>query len=170
MSPIFTFVIYHGSKKWTSARSIAELFADFDLYLEHGIKKDFLIEPAHESTEELKRDGLVFCAELVLAKQPTGNMKPIIQEVLDLLRNAKNCCTQETYTYLADYNKERQEEILKEIIKLALAEGTKFRIMFERAKKEGNTLWTENLKEAQSRGILDAKAVEFLISKLNIKS
>ena len=41
---IQTFVLYHGKEAWTSPKSIAELFADFDQYCTFALKVPFLID------------------------------------------------------------------------------------------------------------------------------
>ena len=86
--------------------------------------------------EEMEKDGVAFCAEWVLSKQPKGDMKSIVGDVVRSLENAAPCCREETYAYLTDYNQGGEEEVLDEIIKFDPVEGNKHRIMFERAMKK----------------------------------
>ena len=61
---ILTYVLYHGNKKWTSAKSIAELFDDFDLYVDVSLRAPFLLHLTKAQMEELKKQEAAAAPQL----------------------------------------------------------------------------------------------------------
>ena len=75
--PILTFVVYHGAEEWTSAKSIAELFTDFELQM-FAFQTPFLIDLSKLNKEELQRHGKANAPVMILSQQPKESMHDII--------------------------------------------------------------------------------------------
>ena len=52
---ILTYVLYYGSDRWTSAQSIAELFDDFEFYVNIALKSPFLLNLTEEEIKSLEK-------------------------------------------------------------------------------------------------------------------
>jgi len=140
--PILFFVWYHGEDKWISAKSIAGIFTDFELYLNESLRKSFLLNLPKIPSVELKKHGLATVPEMVLARQPTGDMIGILPKVVPLLKDQESCCKEATYRYMSTVEKRPEKVFIQELSKFDSETATNYKTMFERA-----------IKKSEKRGI-----------------
>jgi len=149
--PILVFVWYHGKDKWKSAKSIADVFTDFELYLNESLRKPFLLNLPKIGLTELKKHGLATVPEIVLARQPTKDMIGILPEVVPLLENQESCCRDETYRYMSKVENQPEEVFIQELSKFDLETANNYKTMFEQAiKRERKSA----LQEGEKRGVM----------------
>ncbi len=129
---IITFVLYHGKAPWTSARSIAELFKDFDLYVEYGLKRPFLKILTTESMEKLKAQGAAAGPQLLLRGQTHGDYADHFQELYPLLKKYDQL-DEENLGYMITHDTHREEEFIQKLSKFDAENADKLKTMFERA-------------------------------------
>jgi len=149
--PIFTFVWYHGKHKWTSAQSIATIFTDFELYLNESLRKSFLLNLPKIPLSELEKHGLATVPEMVLARQPTGDMIGIFPKVVPLLKDQEQCCKEATYRYMSTVEKRPEKIFIQELSKFDSETATNYKTMFERAIKKSEK---RGIQLGEKRGIM----------------
>jgi len=149
--PILTFVFYHGENEWESATSIADIFTDFELYLNESLKKSFLLNLPEATLAELEKHGLATVTEIVLARQPTKDMIGILGKVVPLLKKQEPCCEDETLKYMSQVEEQPEEVFIEELSKFDPETANNYKTMFERAiKKERKSA----LQQGEKRGIM----------------
>ena len=109
---ILTFVLYHGKKEWTSAKSIAELFTDFDLYANVSLKAPFLINLTKEKIEELKKQGAAAAPQIIMKQQAMGEYCDVLPELLTLMK-AHGQDDEENIDYMATTDEHGEFGFLK---------------------------------------------------------
>ncbi len=173
--PIISFVFYHSKKPWEGAKSVSEIFTDFDLYLKEGLQKSFLITLSPENMAELKKYGLASVPQIVLATQPSKDMVPILRDVMPLLNEGEKCCKDETINYMLTVDRREEDVFIEEICNFDKETANDYRTMFERAikiaerkslqigRQEGIAQGGENmLKTLLSRGFITAEQIKGL--------
>ncbi len=129
---IITFVLYHGKAPWTSPRSIAALFKDFDLYVEYGLKRPFLKILTTESMEKLKAQGAAAGPQLILRGQTHGDYADNLQELYPILKKHDQL-DDENLGYMITHDAHREEEFIQKLSKFDAENADKLKTMFERA-------------------------------------
>ena len=84
---ILTFVLYHGKDKWTSAKSISDLFDDFELYVDVSLKSPFLINLTEKEVGELKGQGASSAPQLIMKGQAQGDYCGMLDTLYPLLKS-----------------------------------------------------------------------------------
>ena len=84
---ILTFVLYHGKEEWTSAKSIADLFSDFDLYSSVSLKSPFLVNLTKEEIEKLKKQGAAAAPQIIMKQQATGEYCEVLPDLWSLMKD-----------------------------------------------------------------------------------
>ena len=140
---LLTFVLYHGKKAWTSPRSIAELYADFDTYVAESLKRTFLVDLPHVPLPELKKHGAAATPEILLATQSLHDVYPHINE-------GKACCKDEAINYLLSQQQGKEKELFKELTNLDPYTSQRFTTMFELAIEKASQ---EAMQQGMQQGI-----------------
>ena len=150
---IITFVIYNGKEKWTSAKSVAELFEDFDLYVELALKAPFLIDLSKETIEKLKKQGAAAAPQMIMKGKIDKDYCTILEELYPLMEKYGQV-DQENIDYMATLDKRGEAALLEKLSKLAPEKTEKYKTMFARAakrfKKEG---MEKGIKQGMQQGI-----------------
>jgi len=167
--PILTFVFYHGKEEWESATSIADIFTDFELYLNESLKKSFLLNLPEATLAELKKHGLATVTEIVLARQPTKDMIGILGKVMPLLEKQEPCCKDETLKYMSQVEEQPEEVFIEELSKFDSETANNYKTMFERAiKRERKSALQEGIQQGKQEGVQlgEKRGAERTIMKL----
>lgn len=154
---IFTFVIYHGKQKWTSAKSIAHLFEDFNAYVSMSLKINFLVHPKAEDIKKLSKKGRAAFPFIVLALQPSGDYSNHL-DILYPLMKKYNQDNPENIHYMASQNKDGPEDFFKKLSTFEPNNAKNYKDMYSlltrkermRAKREGKA-------EGKAEGIKEGK-------------
>ena len=129
--PIITFVLYHGDEEWTSAKSIADLFTNFDVYVTYGLRANFLIDLKKKTVTEILKDGSAGITELILQGDFSKNLELIIKG----LRNKKECCVEGAINYISLLKGDDPMALCEEIRKFDQTIANQYSTMFEHIEK-----------------------------------
>ncbi len=132
---IITFVLYHGKVQRTSPRSIAELFKDFDLYVEHGLKRPFLKILTTESMEKLKAQGAAAGPQLLLRGQTHGDYADHFQELYSLLKKYDQL-DEENLGYMITHDAHEEKEFIQKLSKFDPENANKLKSYLKEPPKE----------------------------------
>ena len=150
---ILTFVLYNGKKEWKSERSIAELFDDFDLYVDLSLRTPFLIELTKKSIEQLKQEGAAAAPQMIMKGRAEGDFSQLLPELYPLLKSY-NQLDDENIDYMATVNKKGEDDFLEELSKFDTETANNYRVMFERAiEKAVKRESKKALKLGEQRGL-----------------
>ncbi|MEM7362106.1 MAG: Rpn family recombination-promoting nuclease/putative transposase [Bacteroidota bacterium] len=162
---ILTFVLYHGKEKWTSAKSIAELFQDFGLYCDVALKSPFLINLPKEEIEKLKRQEAAAAPQIIMKQQAKGEYCEFLPDIWELMKKHGQD-DDENIDYMATNDKHEASEFLEKFSKLDPKTANDYKIMFEHAiqkevkkelkkevKKATRKVKVEALKEGKQQGL-----------------
>jgi len=127
---IITFVLYHGKAKWTSAKSIADMFFDFDLYVSVSLRSPFLINLPKEKIEELKKQGAAAAPQIIMKQQPTGEYCEVLDELYPLMKKHGQD-DEENIDYMATTDKHDESLFLDKLCKFDPRTANDYKIMFE---------------------------------------
>ena len=148
--PIFSLVVYHGARKWEGPKSIAEACRDGGLSMLDNLFQPFLRDLTKHSLDELEKHGRSSLAEMILATQPTRDMRSILKRVGPLLKNHKTCCRKVAIEYMATVDKNSEEVFFEELSKFDQDSYKKYKTMFERAKKR---FLSQGIQQGMQQGI-----------------
>ncbi|MEM7362202.1 MAG: Rpn family recombination-promoting nuclease/putative transposase [Bacteroidota bacterium] len=129
---ILTFVLYHGAKAWTSAKSISELFLDFDLYASVSLRSPFLVNLTIEEIKNLKKQGAAAAPQIIMKQQATGEFCEVLPELWELMKKHGQD-DDENIDYMATNDKHEASEFLEKFSKLDPKTANDYKIMFEHA-------------------------------------
>ena len=96
---ILSFVLYHNSAEWKSPKSIADAFIDVTQF-GAALKNCFLIDLIRKSTQSLKEQGKASLVQMVLARQPSGTMIELLQDVKPDMGKLRSCCQEAAFAYM----------------------------------------------------------------------
>lgn len=169
---ILTFVLYHGAEKWTSAKSIAELFLDFDLYSSVALRSPFLINLTKAEIENLKKQGAAAAPQIIMKQQATGGYCEVLAELWQIMKKHGQD-DEENIDYMATNDKHGEFGFLEKFSKLEPITANDYKIMFEQAiqrerkkslklgiikgKKEGIEQGIQAVKDLLAKGFLTEK-------------
>lgn len=186
---ILTFVLYHGKNEWSSATSISDLFGNFELYVNVSLRSSFLVNLNEKEIEELKGQGASSAPQLLMKGQAQGDYCSLLDDLYPLLK-AYDLLDEENIDYIATNDEHEPEDFLKKLSNFDPETANHYKTMFERAiqrrvktavktavertareyKSIGRNverhLWKKSLKEAESKGVLDKKAVGLLLKNV----
>ena len=148
--PIFSLVVYHGARKWEGPKSIAEACRDGGLSMLDNLFQPFLRDLTKHSLDELEKHGRSSLAEMILATQPTRDMRSILKRVGPLLKNYETCCRKVAIEYMATVDKNSEEVFFEELSKFDQDSYKKYKTMFERAKKR---FLSQGIQQGMQQGI-----------------
>jgi len=129
---ILTYVLYHGNKKWTSAKSIAELFDDFDLYVDVSLRAPFLLHLTKTQIEELKKQEAAAAPQLIMKGQGLGDYCEILGELWPLLEKHDQV-NEENIDYMTTTDRHDDSQFLEKLSKFDPTTANNYKIMFEAA-------------------------------------
>ncbi len=129
---IVTFVLYHGKKKWTSAKSIAELFQNFGMYVALSMRLPFLIDLTKEKLEKLQKQGAAAAPQIIMKQQASGEYLEILHLLYALMKKHGQD-SEENIGYMVTNDRHGEEGFLKEFRKLDPEKTKRIKSMFERA-------------------------------------
>ena len=132
MPVILSYILYNGSQEWTSAKSIADLFEDFDLYVEVSLKTPFLINLSKEGIENLKNQGAAAAPQIIMRGKAHHDYCDILEELYPLMEKYDQV-DEENIDYMATYDEHGEMEFLEKLSKFAPDNTQKYKTMFERA-------------------------------------
>ena len=150
---ILSFVLYHNSAEWKSPKSIADAFIDVTQF-GAALKNCFLIDLIRKSTQSLKEQGKASLVQMVLARQPSGMMIQLLQDVKPDIGKLRSCCQEAAFAYMEPVDNQGGEPFLEEFTKLTPEKTKKLRDMFERTKKQARQ---EGIQEGMQRGIREGR-------------
>ena len=157
---ILTFVLYHGEEEWTTAKSIAELFADFSFYSSVSLRSPFLINLTKEEIEKLKRQEAAAAPQILMKQQATGQYCEVLPDLWELMKEHGQA-DEENIDYMATYDMHGESGFLEKFCKLDPTTANDYKIMFEQAiqrevkkevKKATRKVKVEALKEGIQQG------------------
>ena len=99
---IISYVMYHGKNEWTSPKSVAELYQDFDLHVKLAQKAPFLIDLGEKKTEELIVQGAAAAPQIILQKQGSEELTKALPLLWPMLKKHQ-LVDDENLQYLIDY-------------------------------------------------------------------
>ena len=146
---ILTFVLYHGKRKWTSPKSISELFADFDLYVDVSLKAPFLRNLTKTQFEELRKQGAAAVPQLIMKGQAIGDYCEMLDELWPLMKKYDQV-DEENIEYMTTIDKHGGSEFLEKFSKFDPETANDYKIMFEAAIQKEH-------KKALKMGIIKGK-------------
>lgn len=129
---ILTFVLYHGKRTWTSAKSVAELFDNFDLYVDVSLKMPFLLNLTKRQIEELKKQGAASAPQLIMKGQAMGDFCDILDELWPHLERYEQN-SEENMNYMATVDKHGGSQFIDKLIKFDPITANNYKVMFEQA-------------------------------------
>ena len=150
---ILTFVLYNGKKTWTSAKSIAELFSDYDLYSRVSVKPTFLIDLHEKKIEDLITQGASAGPQLMMKANITGDYCDMLDTLFPLLK-AHRQVDDQNMDYIIENDRHEPEFILEKLGKFDPAEAKKYKHMFQSAITKGKK---EGIKQGIQQGIEQGK-------------
>lgn len=168
---ILTFVMYHGKGKWTSAKNVADLFDDFDLYADVSLKAPFLLNLTSCQIEELKKQGAAAAPQLIMKGQAAGDYCEMLDELWPMLEEYDQN-DEENINYMATVDKHGGSQFIEKLSKFDPVTANNYRIMFEQAiakevkkevKKATQKVKMEALKEGEQKG--KREAIESLLKQ-----
>ncbi len=128
---ILTFVLYHGKTKWKGARSVSELFDNFNLYVEFGLKQPFLLHLGEQSIETLKKQGAAAGPQLIMKGQARGDYGTMLQELYPILK-AYEQVDEQNMNYMMTHEKKGPQDFIRKVSKFAPEIAIKYKTMFEK--------------------------------------
>ena len=146
---ILTFVLYHGKRKWTSPKSIAELFVDFDLYVDVSLKASFLCNLTKTQFEKLKKQGAAAAPQLIMKGQSIGDYCEMLDELWPLMKKYGQV-DEENIDYMTAVDKHGGSQFLEKFSKFDAETANDYKIMFEAAIQKEH-------KKALKLGIIKGK-------------
>ena len=133
---MLTFVLYNGKEKWTSAKSIAELFSDYDLYSSMSVKPSFLIDFHEKTIEDLITQGASAGPQLMMKANITGDYCDILDTLFPLLK-AHGQVDDQNMDYIIENDHHEAKDIFKKLSKFDQPEANKYKDMFQSATIKG---------------------------------
>ena len=150
---ILTFVLYHGKDTWTSAQSIAELFDDFELYVDVSLKAPFLINLKEKEIGALKTQGASSAPQLIMKGQAHGDFCPMLDTLYPLLKSY-NQLDEENIDYIITNDQHEPPALFEKIRTFDQATANHYKNMFEAAiRKESQ----KSLKMGLIKGKIEGK-------------
>ena len=132
---ILTFVLYHGRQPWMSARSISELFENFEIYVELSIKQPFLLDLTKAQTKQLKAQGAAAAPQLIMQGHAKGDFCSSLSEIYPLMKKHGQI-DEENVDYMACIDIHGWRGFLDELSKFDEATANDFKTMFKAAIKK----------------------------------
>ena len=115
---ILTFVLYHGKATWTSKKSIAELFENFDEYVAVGLKQPFLIDLPRKPLEEIiTKKGPASVPLALLHLQAKGDFCEAMEKLYPIMVDSQQN-TDDILGYMASYDQHGAEGFFQKLRKL----------------------------------------------------
>ncbi len=154
---ILTFVLYNGKQEWTSAKSIAELFENFDLYVDVSLRSPFLLSLKEKDINQLKKQGLSAAPQLIMQAKAKGEFCSVLGQLIPLLKK-HNQLDDENVNYMASNDGHGEGKFLENFSKFDQETANYYKNMFEagiqreaakRVRKEVRKVKIENLKEVR---------------------
>ncbi len=134
--PIITYVLYHGNQDWTSPRRIADVFEDFDLYLQHGLLANLVLDLPNEPASRMVNDGQAGATELILASQAKKTMVERLDAAYPAFMDKGPCCKEALVRYTFQENQEQEKRIIEKIRRFDPTIAHHYQAMFEQALKK----------------------------------
>ena len=129
---ILTFVFYHGKEEWTSAKSIAHLFDNFDLYVNVSLKSTFLVNLGEKAMESLKQQGASSAPQILMKAQAHGDYCDILEDLYPLLK-ANDQLDDKNLDYIITNDRHEPTQLFKKLSKFDLETANHYKTMFEAA-------------------------------------
>jgi len=148
---ILTFVLYHGKAKWSSAKSVADLFDDFDLYIEVAFKCPFLIDLKEIEFKALKSQEAAAAPQMIMKGKVKGDYCQMLPDLYPLMKKYDQV-DEENIDYIATLDKHEEFLFLEKLSKFDAETATDYRTMFEAAIQREHE---KALKLGISRGKLE---------------
>ena len=154
---ILTFVLYHGSDTWTSAKSVAELFSDFNLYASVSLKAPFLINLTKKEMKKLVSQEAAAAPQMIMKGQATGEHSKMLEVTYPLMQKY-HLADDENIEYMATTDKHGEKEFLEKFRNFDPQTANNYKTMFEDAikretKKATRKVRMEALKEGKKEGL-----------------
>ncbi len=131
---ILTFVLYHGKATWTSKKSIAELFENFDEYVEVGLKQPFLIDLPRKPLEELiAKKGPASVPLALFHLQAKGEFCEAMEKLYPIMVDSQQN-TEDILGYMASYDQHGAEGFFQKLRNLDPDKSKDMEEFFEREK------------------------------------
>ena len=160
---ILTFVLYHGEKRWISPQSIADLFDNFEDYVELSLKSIFLVQFQPDNIEKLAKQGEAAFPLMALTLQPSGGYCENLAR-LYLLMKAHGQDDEQNIHYMASQNKHAAEAFFKKLSNFEAENVKKYKYMYR-------LLSLKQIRKAKKQGREEGKKVllkKLLEEKVNV--
>ena len=152
---ILSFVLYHNSREWKSPKSISDVFIDPRQLNIPLLTRDFLIDLTKKPMQALKEQGKASAMQMILARQPSGMMMELLQDVKPDIGNLRSCCQEAAFAYMERVDNQGGKPFLDEFTKLVPDKTKKLKDMFERTVKQAEQTGMEKLAfEIVKKGIM----------------
>ena len=113
---IQTFVLYHGKAAWTSPKSIAELFVDFDQYCTCALKAPFLIDLNATDLASLQVQEAAAAPQIILKAQAKREYCDILPILYPLMK-AYDQYDEENLFYIFNNDRHPTQELSEKLSK-----------------------------------------------------
>ena len=141
-------MLYHGKQAWTSPKSIAELFDDFDLYVNLSLRNKFLIDLSQIEIDKLKIQEAAAGPQLVMKGEIDGSYCEMLKYIYPLLKKYKQL-NDNNISYMTTYDSHGGEVFLEKFSKFDSETANNYKSMFEAAiQKEA----TRSLRKGRQLG------------------
>ena len=127
-----TFVLYNGKEAWTSAKSVSELFVDFDEYVEKSLKTSFLVNLSKEEMATLQTQGAAAAPQIIMKNRAKGNFTPILDTLWPLLKKHQQD-DEQNLDYMATLDAHGDDAFIKKLSKFDPKTANHYKTMFEAA-------------------------------------
>ncbi len=146
-------MLYHGKQAWTSPKSIAELFDDFDLYVNLSLRNKFLIDLSQIEIDKLKIQEAAAGPQLVMKGEIDGSYCEMLKYIYPLLKKYKQL-NDNNISYMTTYDSHGGEVFLEKFSKFDSETANNYKSMFEAAiKRESTKSLKKGIKIGEEKGI-----------------
>ena len=154
---ILTFVLYHGKSRWTGAKSIAELFMDFELYLEASLRAPFLVNLTEKEVSDLTQQEASAAPQLLMKGQASKDYVAMLDRLYPLMKAYKQI-DDVNVDYMCENDARSPDEFLQKFSKFDLETSQRYRVMFATAiKQEHQKGRQEGMLEGRREGMLEGR-------------
>ena len=129
---IQTFVLYHGKAPWTSPKSIAELFADFDQYCTCALKTPFLIDLNATDLASLQVQEAAAAPQIILKAQAKREYCDILSTLYPLMKKYDQD-DEDNIFYIVNNDRHAKQQLFKKLSNFASNTTSKYIMMFQLA-------------------------------------
>ncbi|MEM9569677.1 MAG: Rpn family recombination-promoting nuclease/putative transposase [Bacteroidota bacterium] len=129
---IQTFVLYHGKAPWTSPKSIAELFEDFDQYCTCALKAPFLIDLNTIDIKSLQTQEAAAAPQIILKGQAKGEYCDILPILYPLMKKYGQD-DEENIFYMINNDQHATAQLFEKLSNFAPEITNKYTMMFQLA-------------------------------------